>query len=74
MSVPALVTGVICTRNRPEPLARVVSTLLAGESEPCELLVVDQTTSRCTSARASYCPRMYGCDTCVRSSGARARP
>ena len=42
MSVPALVTGVICTRNRPEPLARVVSTLLAGESEPCELLVVDQ--------------------------------
>jgi len=42
MSVPALVTGVICTRNRPEPLARLASTLLAGESEPCELLVIDQ--------------------------------
>jgi glycosyltransferase involved in cell wall biosynthesis len=42
MSLPALVTGVICTRNRPEPLARLVSTLLAGESDPYELLVVDQ--------------------------------
>ena len=42
MSVPPLVTGVVCTRNRPEPLARLVSTLLAGQSEPCELLVVDQ--------------------------------
>jgi glycosyltransferase involved in cell wall biosynthesis len=42
MSVPELVTGVICTRNRPEPLARVVESLLAGETEPCELLVIDQ--------------------------------
>jgi len=42
MSAPALVTGVVCTRNRPEPLTRLVSTLLAGQSEPCELLVVDQ--------------------------------
>ncbi len=42
MSVPPLVTGVVCTRNRPEPLTRLVSTLLAGQSEPCELLVVDQ--------------------------------
>jgi glycosyltransferase involved in cell wall biosynthesis len=37
-----LVTCVICTRNRPEALARVVASLLAGESEPCELLVIDQ--------------------------------
>jgi glycosyltransferase involved in cell wall biosynthesis len=42
MSDPSLVTGVICTRNRPEPLARLVSMLLAGESDPCEVLVVDQ--------------------------------
>jgi GT2 family glycosyltransferase len=42
MSVPALVTGVICTRNRPESLARLVSTLLAGENHPCEVLVIDQ--------------------------------
>jgi glycosyltransferase involved in cell wall biosynthesis len=42
MSASAAITGVICTRNRPEPLARLVSTLLAGTSEPSELLVVDQ--------------------------------
>lgn len=37
-----LVTCVVCTRNRAEPLARAVSALLAGESEPFELLVIDQ--------------------------------
>jgi hypothetical protein len=70
MSLPALVTGVICTRNRPEPLARLVSTLLAGESEPCELLVVDQSDELLYQrARASYCPKTYGCDTYVRRAG-----
>src|SRR6187549_2887974 len=39
---PELVTCVICTRNRAEPLARVVASLLAGESMPLELLVIDQ--------------------------------
>jgi glycosyltransferase involved in cell wall biosynthesis len=42
MSASELVSCVICTRNRPEPLARVVESLLAGESEPIELLVIDQ--------------------------------
>jgi glycosyltransferase involved in cell wall biosynthesis len=42
MSTPELVSCVICTRNRAEPLARVVASLLAGETEPFELLVIDQ--------------------------------
>lgn len=42
MSAAELVTCVICTRNRPEPLARVVESLLAGETEAVELLVIDQ--------------------------------
>jgi glycosyltransferase involved in cell wall biosynthesis len=33
---------VICSRNRAAPLATVVGSLLAGESEPFELLVIDQ--------------------------------
>jgi glycosyltransferase involved in cell wall biosynthesis len=42
MAAPELVTCVICTRNRAAPLAHVVASLLAGESEPFELLVIDQ--------------------------------
>lgn len=42
MSSSELVSCVICTRNRAEPLARVVDSLLRGESEPIELLVIDQ--------------------------------
>jgi glycosyltransferase involved in cell wall biosynthesis len=37
-----LVTCVVCTRNRAEPVARSVASLLAGETEPLELLVIDQ--------------------------------
>ena len=37
-----LISTVVCTRNRPEALARVVGSLLAGEQAPLELLVVDQ--------------------------------
>ncbi|MEO6598982.1 MAG: glycosyltransferase family A protein [Polyangiaceae bacterium] len=35
-------TGIVCTRNRPIPIAHVVSSLLSGESGPFELIVVDQ--------------------------------
>lgn len=42
MSTSELVSCVICTRNRAQPLARVVASLLAGETEPLELLVIDQ--------------------------------
>ena len=42
MSAFLLVSCVICTRNRPEPLARAVASLLEGETEPFELLVIDQ--------------------------------
>jgi len=57
MSVPALVTGVVCTRNRPESLARAVSTLLAGQSEPCELLVVDQSDDPLYQRASSLLPQ-----------------
>jgi glycosyltransferase involved in cell wall biosynthesis len=42
MSTSELVSCVICTRNRAEPLAHVVASLLAGETQPLELLVIDQ--------------------------------
>ena len=42
MPTSELVSCVICTRNRAEPLVRVVSSLLSGETEPFELLVIDQ--------------------------------
>lgn len=37
-----LISTVVCTRNRPEALAKVVGSLLAGEKGPLELLVIDQ--------------------------------
>lgn len=37
-----LVSAVVCTRNRAEPTARCVQSLLAGETAPIELLVIDQ--------------------------------
>jgi glycosyltransferase involved in cell wall biosynthesis len=42
MTAAQLVSAAICTRNRPEPLARVVGSLLRGETGPLELLVIDQ--------------------------------
>lgn len=52
-----LVTGVVCTRDRPESLARVVSTLLASETEPCELLVIDQSDDACYERARALLPR-----------------
>jgi glycosyltransferase involved in cell wall biosynthesis len=37
-----LVSAVVCTRNRAEPTARCVESLLAGETGAIELLVIDQ--------------------------------
>lgn len=42
MTDSELVSAVVCTRNRAEPLARAVKSLLAGESSPLELIVIDQ--------------------------------
>jgi glycosyltransferase involved in cell wall biosynthesis len=42
MEVPKIVTAIVCTRNRPGPVARAVSSLLRPDSEPLELIVVDQ--------------------------------
>jgi glycosyltransferase involved in cell wall biosynthesis len=37
-----LVSALVCTRNRPGPIAHAVPSLLGGDSEPFELLVIDQ--------------------------------
>ena len=42
MEVPEIVTAIVCTRNRPQPVARAVGSLLSPGSEPLELIVVDQ--------------------------------
>ena len=39
---PAFVSVLVCTRNRPDDLARVVGSLLADASDEVELIVVDQ--------------------------------
>ena len=36
------VSALVCTRNRPQAIARVVASLLATRDEPLELIVVDQ--------------------------------
>lgn len=55
MSTSELVSCVVCTRNRAEPLARAVASLLAGTTEPLELLVIDQSDgSETESALASF--------------------
>lgn len=36
------VSALVCTRNRPGPVAHVVGSLLTGNDEPLELIVVDQ--------------------------------
>jgi glycosyltransferase involved in cell wall biosynthesis len=36
------VSAVVCTRNRPGPVANVVRSLLVGNDDPLELIVVDQ--------------------------------
>ncbi|HKO47522.1 MAG TPA: glycosyltransferase family 2 protein [Polyangiaceae bacterium] len=41
-----MVTGIVCTKNRPIPIAHVVESLLRGESGPFELIVVDQSDGR----------------------------
>ncbi len=37
-----ILSAVVCTRNRPAPLAKIVQSLLSGESQELELIVVDQ--------------------------------
>jgi GT2 family glycosyltransferase len=37
-----VVTAIVCTRNRPGPVKRVVGSLLSGNSDDLELIVVDQ--------------------------------
>jgi len=50
-------SAVICTRNRPGPLAKVVGALLQGEAEDLDLVVVDQSDgSETYAALAPYLP------------------
>lgn len=38
---PLSLSAVVCTRNRPDLLARCLASLIAQEVQPCEILVVD---------------------------------
>jgi glycosyltransferase involved in cell wall biosynthesis len=41
-AMPGVLSTVVCTRNRPGPLAEIVTSLLRGEGDDLELIVVDQ--------------------------------
>lgn len=62
-----LLSVLICTRNRPEKVARAVASVLANSFEDFELIVVDQSTDNETRARleAIRDPRLnyYGTNT-----------
>ena len=67
------VSALVCTRNRPAPVAHVVASLLADKSEPIELLVIDQSdgeeTERALDVFASD-PRFRYLRSKVRGKGA----
>jgi len=72
MSVSPLVSCVICTRNRAEPVARAVGSLLEGETEPLELIVVDQSDGPETERaleRFAGDPRLRYCRSTQRGKG-----
>jgi GT2 family glycosyltransferase len=48
MGVPEIVTAIVCTRNRPGPIAHAVASLLRPGSELFELIVVDQSDGAAT--------------------------
>lgn len=48
--MPGTLSTVVCTRNRPAPLAKIVRSLLSGESAELELIVVDQSDGPETEA------------------------
>jgi glycosyltransferase involved in cell wall biosynthesis len=51
--MPEIVTAIVCTRNRPAPVARVVASLLRPGPEPLELIVVDQSDGSDTETALS---------------------
>jgi GT2 family glycosyltransferase len=50
-----LVSALICTRDRPEPLARVVRSLLANEGVDLEVIVIDQSEGEESGRALSAC-------------------
>ena len=69
-----VVTVVICTRDRPEPLARMVRSLLSQSSvEPFELIVIDQGDGAQSVAALGQCavdPRLRHVRSAPRGAGA----
>lgn len=66
-------SAVVCTRNRPGPLAEIVKLLLRGESAQLELIVVDQSDgSESEDALAPFLsdPRLHYCRSAKRGKGA----
>ena len=52
-SEPATTAVLVCTRNRPDDLARLIRSLLADLAEGCEILVVDQSDAPMTDPVAA---------------------
>ena len=50
LSEAPLVSAILCTRNRPEDLARCLPTLLANDYENFEIVIVDQSTNDASRA------------------------
>jgi GT2 family glycosyltransferase len=68
-----LVTALVCTRNRPEPLARVVRSLLASEGVDLEIVVIDQSEESDSERAMSACasdPRLRYVRARARGKGA----
>jgi glycosyltransferase involved in cell wall biosynthesis len=71
--MPETLSAVVCTRNRPGPLADIVRSLLQGEAANFELIVIDQSDgpeSEAALASARSDPRLRYCRSSKRGKGA----
>ncbi|MEJ0099033.1 MAG: glycosyltransferase family 2 protein [Pseudomonadota bacterium] len=71
--MPDVLSAVVCTRDRPAPLAAIVKLLLEGEADNFELIVVDQSDgheSETALAPFHSDPRLRYCRSTRRGKGA----